>query len=543
MKDGKEFGFIDYLTTETFLKVAYDVIFLGFPNETILFDSGNNSLNEVIYESKTNIIKILSNLVSVIRPHLHMNKLETTAFGKILASCTHSFLESLSELGSNRENESLLENEKMRGCVTIMLTTVAQLVYIKEFHEEFKALGFRLLTDIGFPFLRTMKGEKMEMMDNPNEFVKLALDVCDRQKYSQLKSQAAKFIETIGDKISGIFVSMANLIIDILDYAVTKDPNIDQYAILKDHYPQSKFFTYCSDEELIDCSLLTLTMISYALPKNLDLKNRFTETIERITQPIMQRNSLLLNCRLTIMLGYYIDILYKEDNGTFLNVIKMFIDSLNTSEDNLALAHQSADTLNTIINDNDIIPRIEPIIGDLLRSIAPCILVVKIPDFFDFLSEVFKYYKKHISEEDFTLVLKCICQRIDKDVQEAKGDAQQENPFQNNDSSYQASESHAVSTTMAVQKCWSIINEILKNDVYISKFLPQLQDELKYLFGLLSDSRRIEFDDDILKSMNIIISKSGQVSDVMKVLFPYLKNTFEKHKFVYSELFEVIKAY
>jgi hypothetical protein len=63
------------------------------------------------------------------------------------------------------------------------------------------------------------------------------------------------------------------------------------------------------------------------------------------------------------------------------------------------------------------------------------------------------------------------------------------------------------------------------------------------LFGLLSDPSRIEFDDDIVKSMKIIITKSGKVSDVMKILFPYLKKTFEKHKFIYSELFDLIKAY
>lgn len=73
--------------------------------------------------------------------------------------------------------------------------------------------------------------------------------------------------------------------------------------------------------------------------------------------------------------------------------------------------------------------------------------------------------------------------------------------------------------------------------------MPQLDEELKYIFGFLSDPARIEFDDEILKSMKIMISKSGEVSDTMKVLFPYLKHTQEKHRFVYSELFDLIKAY
>jgi hypothetical protein len=90
-----------------------------------------------------------------------------------------------------------------------------------------------MLTDIGFPFLRTCKDEMIEMQDNPAEFVKLALDVCDRQKFPYLKSQSAKFIETIADKIPGLFKNIAELCLDALLYTVTKDQNMDLYPALK----------------------------------------------------------------------------------------------------------------------------------------------------------------------------------------------------------------------------------------------------------------------------------------------------------------------
>jgi hypothetical protein len=106
------------------------------------------------------------------------------------------------------------------------------------------------------------------------------------------------------------------------------------------------------------------------------------------------------------MLGYYIDILYKNDESIFFEVISMFIQSLVTNGENYALAYQSADTLNTIINDSDIIPRIAPFINELLEKVSECIMVVEIPDFFDFLGEVFKYYKDSISKESLTLVIR-----------------------------------------------------------------------------------------------------------------------------------------
>ena len=69
----------------------------------------------------------------------------------------------------------------------------------------------------------------------------------------------------------------------------------------------------------------------------------------------------------------------------------LLINSLNSDESNLALAIQCSDTLNTIINDRDVIPRISPYINELLEKVSENIISVKIPEFFDFLSEIFKF--------------------------------------------------------------------------------------------------------------------------------------------------------
>lgn len=134
-------------------------------------------MNEYVNCSKSHILKILSTLITVVKPHLHYEKLKETRFIKLLNSLIQSFLTELLQLGQNPENESILENKYIRELTTNILTCCAQLAYVKEFHEIFKTHGLLLLTDIGFPFLRTCKAELTEMQDNPSEFVKLALDV------------------------------------------------------------------------------------------------------------------------------------------------------------------------------------------------------------------------------------------------------------------------------------------------------------------------------------------------------------------------------
>lgn len=63
------------------------------------------------------------------------------------------------------------------------------------------------------------------------------------------------------------------------------------------------------------------------------------------------------------------------------------------------------------------------------------------------------------------------------------------------------------------------------------------------MFGNLAEPKRIDFDDDIVKSMKVLINSSKTVSEEMKILFPYLENTFKKNGYVYGELFDLIKAY
>lgn len=106
-------------------------------------------------------------------------------------------------------------------------------------------------------------------------------------------------------------------------------------------------------------------------------------------------NNPLLISRLILFLGYFIDILYTEQEETFIEVLQMLVFSLKSS--NLAIVHQATDTLKTIISDRDIIPRIMPHIPDLLGFIEQCFETVNIPSFFDFTSEVIKCYQTSIS--------------------------------------------------------------------------------------------------------------------------------------------------
>lgn len=51
--------------------------------------------------------------------------------------------------------------------------------------------------------MRTSTQELKEMIVDPEQFVNLALDTCDKQKSRVVKTQGAKLLEAICDNIDG----------------------------------------------------------------------------------------------------------------------------------------------------------------------------------------------------------------------------------------------------------------------------------------------------------------------------------------------------
>lgn len=51
--------------------------------------------------------------------------------------------------------------------------------------------------------MRTGQTEMKEMLEDPDSFVNLALDTCDKQKSRVVKTQGAKLVETLCDNVDG----------------------------------------------------------------------------------------------------------------------------------------------------------------------------------------------------------------------------------------------------------------------------------------------------------------------------------------------------
>lgn len=98
---------------------------------------------------------------------------------------------------------------------------------------------------------------------------------------------------------------------------------------------------------------------------------------------------------------------------------------------------------------------------------------------------------------------------------------------------------------MALQKLWDLVDLFTELDIISSQpeVLRRFEITLQPAFAFLEHSKDIEFEDSILKSMTFFINKEEGVSETMQILFPLIRNAYEKTHCINKELFDLIKAY
>ena len=94
-----------------------------------------------------------------------------------------------------------------------------------------------------------------------------------------------------------------------------------------DEFKESAFLALPS-EMIAETSLIALTTISYIVPKRPDLVTLFEQSLTENIQALLSPQSILLRCRMSLLLGYYADMLFKKEEAVFRQVMEFLVSSL-----------------------------------------------------------------------------------------------------------------------------------------------------------------------------------------------------------------------
>lgn len=222
------------------------------------------------------------------------------------------------------------------------------------------------------------------------------------------------------------------------------------------------------------------------------------------------------------MMGYYADNMYATNNAMFMEAFQFLLKGMSEKGENKAFALQCVDTLKTIINDSDVIHKVQKFINSLMDVLSQMVLHNEISAFFDVIMLIITTYSSVLSKEVLVL-LRSLVQRVEKEITQLKQGGCKSNIY--------------------ITGCWNVIRAIVEQDSFHPSLTEEIEKELYPMMNYLEKPEDIEFDDDILQAITTIIKKKGQLSSELLKVFPFFQNFYRKYKGVFGDLLSTLNAY
>ncbi len=169
--------------------------------------------------------------------------------------------------------EKLLDKGITADLVVEFLKLLCNMLEDNNFYVLFSANKEKIVVDIVLTLLRTTLKEKGLIVADPENFVTLALDTCDKQTSDIPKTEAAKLLESLCDHIDGCLTFVTGFCCDAIRHACkgAKPELLANFPFLAPFGSSSAFLMKSSVEALIETSIVAMTDISYLTPRRHDV--------------------------------------------------------------------------------------------------------------------------------------------------------------------------------------------------------------------------------------------------------------------------------
>lgn len=232
-------------------------------------------------------------------------------------------------------------NSYKHQLVVHMLDLLTKAAGERDYYSIFAETKKKMLVEVILVLLTSTESEIMDLQEQPEEFVALSLDTCDKQESDVLKTAAAQFLEILCDHVDGSLTYITVFCLHALDYAIkgAKPETAKDYIALVE-FQNSVFIAKTRDEIIVETSVLVLTVLSYLIPKREDLLKVLDETMCSHLESLYATPSIIIRARMALFLGYYADTLFKMKENLFFSSLKFLIMMLQSTGKEKVLALQ-----------------------------------------------------------------------------------------------------------------------------------------------------------------------------------------------------------
>jgi len=527
-------SFMMIIKDDTLAKLLSQIIFLNIlsplqiPN-TLISTTAVSELDDTLNDCKFKAISCFNKVIAYINDSKRYAPFLSTEFYKSFPRFCKSSIDSLSSFCASEQynHDSIAENKPIEGLVVELLEMIANFAQISDLYDLLLANIKPLVIEVGMPLMRSSKSEVDMFYDQPDDFVTLALDTCDKQLSEITKTAAAKMIENICDHIDGALSFVCFIAFEIINdtIATSLSPETPISPQLLE-YSKGKFLMSPPDIKVETC-LMIVSVLSYIIPKRNDLLQLLQKTlIQNSNFFLNQSASALVRARLCLILGYYSENLFVNQNP--LPHLKFLVEciSLNNNEEK-AISLQAIDSLSNIIEDEDLVMSIKPIIFDLFGVLLELMPIIQHAEFFNILQSLSKHHAETIGKKKEWIVnyVKSLVNRI---IIENKAGEGQDSKHRDN---------------IVIIKCVNMLIETVKVSNYSLSNIDEIEHEILPVLAFIKTPERFGYKDELFNIISLLIKQRRGLSANLKQIFIEFTNIFEAGELVLGPIFECLNHY
>lgn len=262
--------------------------------ECIIIFSDNAQISSCINKIKEKMLDVFHKVLNYIHTSTTKEEWLTSKFYQYVPQLSEILFKSLDKISTitGQNIQDIFSDQSVHSLYVNCMKCLSLIGGFEVFGDTL--LQFQKFTlDILFPLLKTSNKELEDFKCNPEEFVNLALDTCEKQFSKIFKTAAASYLEVMADNIDGYLTFVVKICAEAIDFSFQCT---DLAALNEANYPllhqfkDSQFVKYFPLESRVDVSLMTISILSYLVTKRMDLRKILEATVMRNCNELFNEN-------------------------------------------------------------------------------------------------------------------------------------------------------------------------------------------------------------------------------------------------------------
>ena len=500
---------------------------------TTFFDYGIRML-DISYEDKEfNCVKMKTKIMRYIISFLPLlpeyinDKDMFDKHLKLILYCVH-FLEdqnNLNEINKGRIYDRFYEIFANQLIIYLNKTALGTNFKI-DFDKHLKAFTKNSI----FPLLISNEREINDIEDDEEgtNYANYIYDVIQTRKGKYLKVSIAKFIIN-ACKTNNTYQQF------IIEYAFNLIAMSTNTSIGTETYD---LMSKASDIQKIETSFLVLCIISNRIKVEEDIKPILDFSMKifgLLGNKVSSCN--ILKERICLFISVYIDkfLTLSITNDFFIQICEFLFFNIFNAEKPIAKyeSFEAVKNILTSLSELKIQNNITPLITKYIHQFISYTKEAKTPLYFDILNEI---CSSITNEENMLQLVQILFSRILTEISPRRLSHSSKNEME-------IERSLSSQYKVIINKCFYVLRAIFNNSSFIIKYFPRIEEMINPLLIYMKYPTKIDFDDDIVIIITIIIKALKSIPQIALKLLCELPLYLRKNKGLMPELYELLNYY